>query len=368
MKALVRILFFFNIINIFSTEFCDFSLFCYCKNKKNIKKEQKVTFKLACKKYNFEDFKNELDKKFNENKDDNVCKEFIKKTGKNNYSELLTEYKLLCFNEDFNIDNFTEIDLTDKKRFYLEYSYEIDKKYDFEFYDIEIKDDIKKEIVEELKINENEISTIFKNEVKKFNDFLNKKKLFIPYKDIKDVFHCLNFKIMNRDYFGKKFKLFANYSHNDNGDNNTVLDDIKIGFSFHYDDFKPVKVTIIRKNYDTKQQYGQMIKKDISVTSLDLLNCSYSILKNIFPKSDPYKLIIHKINEYEIADPKDEISYNNDLKKLENILRTNEITIDILTKVDTPEEAKKKQEEKDKKEKEEQEIKIKEQQKNKCCC
>ena len=365
MSILIKFLFFFNIFNIFSAEFCDFSIWCYFKN---LNKEQGITFNLPRKKYTFEEFKQELDNQFNVNKDKEECKEFIDKSKKNNYSELLNDYKLLSFNDDYNIDNFTEIDLTDKEEFFLEYSYEIDKKYNFEFYDIEIKDDFKKELAEELKIKENEISTIFKKEVEQFNYFLNKKKLFIPYRDINNVLKSLNFKIMNKKYLGNKFKLYAYYSIHDNGYNNSVLDDIKIGFSFNCDYFKPVKATIIRRNYDTKQQYGQKIEKEISTKSLNLLDCSYSILKNIFPKSDPDNLIIYKINEHQINNIKDKTSYDNDLKNLENILRTNEITIDILTQVDTPEEEKKKQEEKVKKEKEEQEIKIKEQQKNKCCC
>ena len=146
-----------------------------------------------------------------------------------------------------------------------------------------------------------------------------------------------------------------------------VFDNVKNGFSYFHDDFKPIKATIIRRNYDTKQQYGQIIKKDIYVKGLNLYDCVNECLVNIFPENKPNELIIYKINEYQISE-KDKTSYNNDLKNLENILRTNEITIDILTEVYTPEENKKKQEEKDKKEKEEQEIKIKEQQKNKCCC
>jgi len=365
MNILIKFLFFFNIFNIFSAELCNFSIWCYFKN---LIKEQEITFKIPRKKYTFKELKDELDKKFNENKDKKDCKEFIEKSKKNNYSELLNDYKLLSFNDDYNIDNFTEIDLTDKEEFFLEYSYEIDKKYDFEFYDIEIKDDLKKELAEELKINENEISTIFKKEVEQFNDFLNKKKLFIPYRDIKNVFNSLNFKIINKKYLGDKFNLFANYCTQYNGYNHTVLDDIKIGFSFNCDYFKPIKATIIRRNYNTKQQYGQKIEKEISTKSLNLLDCSYFILENIFPENNTDELIIYKINEYQINNIKDKTSYDEELKKLKNVLSTNEITIDLLTQVDTQEENKKKREEDIKKVEEEQEIKMKEQQKNKCCC
>ena len=361
MSILIKFLFFFNIFNIFSADPCKFKLYCISKNDQDT---YSLSFDLEKKKYTFEEFKNELDKKFNENKDNEDFEEFIKETGKKNYSDLLTEYGLLSFDKDYNIDSFNEIDLSDKDKFILKYSFKIDKEYNYEFYDIEIKDDKKKEITEALNIKEEDIIKIVKEEVKKLNEILNRKKIFVHNGMIRNITKFLDFKILNKSYT----LVYSNYEYEHF--NNSILDVDKNGFSFDYDYFKPIKATIIRRNYNTKQQYGQIIKKDVKVKSLNLLDSLYSILKNIFPKSNPNNLIIYKINEHQISDIKDKTSYDNDLKNLENMLRTNEITIDLLTELDTPEEEKKNLEEKDKKEKEEKEKEKKkeEQQKNKCCC
>ena len=357
MSILIKFLFFFNIFNIFSAEFCKLRLDCISKIDQE---KYSLYFDLEKKNYTFEDFKNELDKKFDENKDKKDCKEFIDKLKKNKYSDLLTEYGLLSFNKDYTIDSFNEIDLSDKKKFILEYSFKIDKEYNYEFYDIEINDSTKKEIAEALNIKEEDIIKIFKDEVKKLNEIFNRKKIFVNNEMINNITPYLDFKMLKGNAL-----IYTNYNYEHF--QYSILDDVKNGFSFNCDYFKPVKATIIRRDYDTKQQYGQIIKKDIYVKGLNLYDCVNECLVDIFPENKPNELIIYKINEYQISE-KDKTSYNNDLKNLENILRTNEITIDILTEVYTPEENKKKQEEKDKKEKEEQEIKMKEQQKNKCCC
>ena len=346
MKLLVNLLIFLNFLNIFSSN-CKLTLYFKLQD---YKRDTKCSFYIPRKKYTFEEFKKELDNKFKENKTKKDCKKIIEESKKNNYSELLKDYKLLCYNDDYNIDNFTEIDLTGKKEFYLEYSYEIKEKYDFEFYDIEIKEDEKKILAKKFGIKEEEISEKFKNEVGQLNDFLNNKKLFIKSSDIRPICEFLKFEIMNDDDFFKTFKLYIN--HRDNYNDSIALFDVKKGFSFNEDYFKPIKVTITRRNYDTGKQYGEMINKEISCKCLNLYDCIDVILNNVFGM-DSSKFIIKKVNEFEISNIKDIKSYNKELKKLESVLITKEITIEILSEVDTKEEQKKRDEQQKKKMKKE---------------
>ena len=231
MSILIKFLFFFNIFNIFSADSCKLKLNCISKNDQKI---YSLSFDLEKKNYNFEEFKTVLDNKFNENKENEDFKEFIKGTGEKNYSDLLKEYGLLSFNKDYNIDRFIEIDLTDEKKIILEYSFKIDKEYNYEFYDIEIEDSTKKEIAEALNIKEEDIIKIFKDEVKKLNEIFNRKKIFVNNEMINNITPYLDFKMLKGNAL-----IYTNYNYEHF--KYSILDDVKNGFSFNCDDFKPIK-------------------------------------------------------------------------------------------------------------------------------
>ena len=327
MKKLLYILFFLNFVNIFSAGTCNVTLGCYVKKNLIFKK---VSFNLDSKRYSFDDFKTIVDKKFEENKDDPKFKKFCEETGKENYSELLTEYEILAYNRDYNITELTEIDLTGQEDFDIRYSFTIDKAYDYEFYDIEINDSTKNKISEEFGINENEISTNFKDEIKQLNNFLNNKKLFVNNHEIKYIYQYLKLKLLSEYSL-----LFTNYQYEHC--EFSVLDNVKNGFAFNLGYFKPIPVTIIRKNKETGKEYGKRIEKEKNCSWLNLYDCVEAILKSYFYiKNDTFNdITISKINEYSIADRKNCTEYFIDLQKLKNILRPKQITIEILNEKKT---------------------------------
>ena len=227
MKKLLYILFFLNFVNIFSVQNCHVNLHCYAKRNHILKS---VAFEFEHRKYSFEEFKKIIDTKFEENKDNPIFIEFCEETGKKNYSELLTEYEILAYNRDYNITELTEIDLTSQEDFDIRYSFTIDKAYDYEFYDIEINDSTKNKISEEFGINENEISTNFKDEIKQLNNFLNNKKLFVNNHEIKYIYQYLKLKLLSEYSL-----LFTNYQYEHY--EFSVLDNVKNGFAFNLEYF-----------------------------------------------------------------------------------------------------------------------------------
>ena len=349
----ILICFLFN-IKVFSSDNidnnkCELKLICYVNGGKYGVDGFKLHFFLEKKKYSFADLIEILNTKFEKNEDNKKeeFRNFIEMTQVKNYSELIKKYKILSVNNDYKKESIDEEDISNKDKIRLMYSYEIYKEYNFSFYDLKLKDEVFKRRFPTFTMQQ--VSELFKNDVKKLNDFLNKKKLLISFFDVIDIVKCLDMQILDKLKYGYEYLIIPNLEFTTGiWYEFSVLDDNlrEYGFIFYPADCEKEREVNIhfvnKKNGDIKKKYNNIGCLDMYTYIEKVLNEEIVTIDNVTGVKNDLNLAdikIKQINNYTL--PQDG-SYLASLEKFKYILVTPKIDIYIEGNLETYEDRQKK--------------------------
>ena len=331
---------------------CKIMLHCYPKIK-NLKESNKgvdyegVTICLNKKEYSYSDFIKELDKEIV--KDEDFCKSCDVK----NYSDLISKYKYFfgyTYNNEnvkdnfyFPEDNFFEIDLRDKKKLILFYSFQIDCVYDYKFYDLKLKDEVLDKFSEECGVDKSEIYDTFREEVSVLNKFLNKEKLYITNNAIQKLLKISDgAKIMTYPYFNIKYRLYFDLYPSTSINARALTETCAAtnggenGFAFRVDVLKPIQITINLLNDELDDFPYKKINTIYKINDENSISMYDAITKSIEEKlylegKKPEDIKILSVNNEKIEI---DLGGKADLGKYKNKIVPEQITIDILGNYD----------------------------------
>ena len=330
---------------------------------------------------NNEDILDEKENSFDENKKNifkmlnNLSSEkpidigkFIEKTKIKTYSQLLKEYEILKYGEsDFDVEEKKNIDLTDLSKFVITFSFKINDEYNYKFSDLKIQDKFLQEISSICEFQKEEINSKIKEEIVVLNNFLNKKKLFIPNGDIKDVVIFLKLKILEILFVKNEYISIYSICRIDydiyfpehtcaanNGFENF--------FSFNIEYLAPIKTTIKLKINENDDKIFKEFNFEFNINSyynesiyvkredhsfLRMVNIIDEIIKtniiqndnikkNIIPNLDCGHILILRVNGDIIKNYDKYCDYGTEIEDvLKNRIITNPIDIEILCISDT---------------------------------
>ena len=293
---------------------------------------------------------------------------FIEKTKIKTYSQLLKEYEILKYGEsDFDVEEKKNIDLTDLSKFVITFSFKINDEYNYKFSDLKIQDKFLQEICSICKIQSNEIIGEIKDEIKMLNNFLNRKKLFIPNGDIKDVVIFLKLKILEilfvkNEYISIYSICRINYDIYFPEDTCAANNGFENFFSFNIEYLAPIKTTIKLKTNENDDKIFKEFNFEFNINSyynesiyvkredhsfLRMVNIIDEIIKtniiqndnikkNIIPNLDCGHILILRVNGDIIKNYDKYCDYGTEIEDvLKNRIITNPIDIEILCISDT---------------------------------